>query len=117
MDDKKVARRDVLRGTITLALVAAGGTAIAACSKKGGGELSCSDTTGLKPDEVANRTALAYTDKSPYPDKQCTGCAQFVAPSIPGTCGTCKVLKGNVHPNGYCKSWVAKNAAGAASST
>jgi hypothetical protein len=110
MSDQKIARRELLRGSMTLGLLVLGGTAVAACGKKTPAALDCSDTTGMKPDEISNRTALQYVEKTTDPAKQCQNCQQFVAPPVPGTCGTCKVLKGNVNPGGNCKSWVAKSA-------
>jgi len=68
---------------------------------------ACTDTSGLSSDEIQARTVLAYGDASPFPDKTCAGCQQYVAPakSSDGDCGACKVLKGPIHPRGYCKSF------------
>jgi hypothetical protein len=68
----------------------------------------CIDTSGLSAADAQVRVALAYVDSSTEPGKMCSSCQQFVAPPTAGTCGTCKVLKGNVSPFGYCKSFVAK---------
>ncbi len=104
MKKEALSRRDMLRSA---ALVSSAGLLPAwllGCGKK---ELSCTDTAGLSAAEIGMRTTLAYVDKSPEPAKLCEGCALYV-PAAPDACGTCKVLKGPVHPKGYCKSWAAK---------
>jgi hypothetical protein len=103
MDDK-LSRRDVLQQSAALgALVVLGG---AACNKPAA--LVCTDTTGLAAPDLQVRTSLAYVDVSTEPGKMCSNCQQFVAPAAAGTCGSCKVLKGPISPNGYCKSFVLK---------
>ncbi len=99
--DRISRRRLVVLGATTLTLLLTG-----AC-KKGPPE-SCNDETGLTPDEVAVRKSLEYQDHTPFPDKSCAECAQFVAPASPDQCGACKVMKGPVHPRGYCKVFVKK---------
>lgn len=92
-------RRQALRHLFVFS--AAG--ALLACSKKP----SCNDITGLKPEEVTTRlNTAAYTETATDPLKKCSGCAQFQ----PGSgCGTCKVVKGPINPEGGCKLWVAAN--------
>jgi hypothetical protein len=103
--DEKLSRRDLLQHSAALgAFVVWAGSA---CNK-GPAQFSCTDTTGLSAGDVQIRTSLGYIDTSTQPGKTCSGCQQFVAPAAAGTCGTCKILKGPVHPNGYCKSFVAK---------
>lgn len=100
-----LSRRDLLAQSLVLGAAAAFGAA--ACSKKEPA-LACTDTTGLAPADLTIRTTLAYVDVSVEPGKTCSNCQQFNAPPTPGTCGTCKVLKGPINPSGYCKSFVAK---------
>ncbi len=69
---------------------------------------ACLDTTGLTPDEVQARTTLAYVDTATEPGRNCVACQQYVAPPSGSGCGTCKVLKGPVHPQGGCKVFSAK---------
>lgn len=102
-------RRDVLRRSLSLAVIAVGAPALGAC-KSTPKEIHCDDTTGMAPGDIETRKALAYVDRSPDPNKQCQNCAQFIAPPNATTCGGCKVVKGPIHPNGYCKSWAAKTA-------
>lgn len=99
----KVSRRLALYQS--LAFGAAAGSALfgVACKK----ELACTDTTGLAPMDVQMRTSLGYVDRSPQPAKTCDNCLQYKAAGE-NQCGGCNVLKGPVHPKGYCNSWAAK---------
>lgn len=45
---------------------------------------------------------------SPYPDKICANCQLYVPAESPDQCGGCQLIKGPIHPNGYCTSWVQK---------
>ena len=92
---------------ITLGSVAT--ATLAACKSGGSGAaaLSCNDVSALAPTDAQVRATLGYEDKSTDPVKNCTNCLQYVA-AAPGTCGTCKVVKGPIHPDGNCKAWVAK---------
>ncbi len=83
------------------------GALATACSKKL--PSSCTDTAGLSGDEVAARTALAYADAASDGTKACSACRQYVEPKADGSCASCKVLKGPVHPNGTCKAFTAKS--------
>lgn len=67
--------------------------------------LSCNDTTGLTPEQIAAREALKYVDTSAIPSKRCDNCNLWIAPEKPGTCGGCKILKGPFHPAGFCTAW------------
>jgi hypothetical protein len=104
MDDK-LSRRDVLKRSAALGLLAAVGSA--ACSKPK--TLSCNDTMSLSSADAQTRVTLQYVDNSMQPGKMCSGCQQFI-PAAPDQCGTCKVVKGPINPKGYCKSFVAKPA-------
>ena len=101
----KVSRRVLLQEGAAFGALAVFG--VAACGKSAPAALQCSDTAGLSPGDVQVRTALAYQDVSTTPGKNCSGCAQFIG-GAPDACGTCKVVKGPINPNGYCKSFVAK---------
>jgi anaerobic selenocysteine-containing dehydrogenase len=102
MDDK-ISRRDVLKQSAALGVLAAVGAA--ACSKPKA--LSCTDTMNLSSADAQTRVTLQYVDNSIEPGKMCTACQQFI-PAAPDACGTCKVVKGPINPKGYCKSFVAK---------
>lgn len=90
----------LLRGVASLTLLGAAG-----CSK---GPSSCTDVSGLTPDQVNTRNTLGYEDTSTQAGKNCAKCQQFVAPPSEDKCGTCKVLPGPVHPNGYCRAFTPK---------
>ena len=49
----------------------------------------------------ASKAAMKYQDH-PNGDRKCSGCLQFVAPN------GCKVVDGDISPNGYCIAWVKK---------
>jgi hypothetical protein len=103
--DEKLSRRDVLKQSAAFGVLAAMGGV--ACSKPK--SLSCTDTMSLSSTDAQTRVTLAYVDNSVEPGKSCTKCQQFI-PAAPDTCGTCKVVKGPINPNGYCKSFVVKPA-------
>jgi len=70
---------------------------------------TCDEVT-LSSDDLATRRTLGYVDHTPYDDeKSCSACAQFVAPPDANACGGCKLLKGPIHPRGYCKAFAAKS--------
>lgn len=96
-------RRDFIHHTSVLTLAAATSSLLAACTKT----LNCEDTTGLDEPSKAMRTALKYVDKSPEPAKLCSGC-NFYSAAAADACGGCTLLKGKIHPSGYCSSWIAK---------
>ncbi len=75
---------------------------------KAGGEFSCEDVTGLSDADKATRTSLQYVDKTPDPAKPCDGCALYTQPAAGAQCGGCTVVKGPIHPKGYCSAWAPK---------
>jgi hypothetical protein len=100
--DVQVSRRHlILLGASTLTLLAS-----ASCMKKE--PSSCTDVSGLSPAEVGVRTSLEYQDHSPHPDKRCDNCMQYTVAPAADQCGGCKVMKGPIHPKGYCKVWAQK---------
>ena len=100
-------RRDFLR----LALSAGSllpAAMLLGCGKK---PLVCNDDVAigsLSSADRATRATLKYVDKTTDPAKHCSNCSQFNAPPGADQCGSCKVLKGPVNPDGYCASWLAK---------
>lgn len=94
-------RRSLIVGAGSAAVLA--GTA--ACDKA---PASCNDVSGLSPEQQAGRNALGYEDATSQPGKTCGKCAQYVPAARVSECGKCKVLAGSVHPNGYCRAYVAK---------
>lgn len=102
-----LARREALRRFLGLSAALATPAAPLACSSKPA--LVCGDTAGLTAEEIAARVNSKYADVSLFPDKKCAGCTQYVA-GAPDACGGCKVLKGPIHPGGYCTLFAAKPA-------
>ena len=104
--DARIPRREALRHLAVLSLTAVVPAGLVACSKK----TSCTDVTGLSGEEVNQRNNIAaYVDLAPDASKKCALCAHYV-PAAPNACGTCKVVKGPIHPDGTCKLFVAKPA-------
>ena len=89
-------RRLLLFSASTLALIAGVG-----CKKSA--PATC-PASSLTPDDLHLRTVLGYVNSSPDAAKTCAKCEQYV-PADP--CGTCKVVKGAIHPEGYCRVFVA----------
>lgn len=110
----RMTRRDMMkRSLLVLGATAGAGAVLAGCGDDGdaggGSDLSCTDTSGLTEAEKQLRQQQEYTDSTPYPDKRCDNCQLYQAPQEEGTCGGCQVMKGPIHPAGYCKLWVAKS--------
>lgn len=79
---------------------------VAACGKEK--PFACTSVEGLTADEILPRSRLAYSDVARDSNKTCATCQQFVPSSTGSGCGTCKILRGPVHPGGSCKSYAAK---------
>lgn len=116
-------RREFLLKLSTLGLGAFGvGTLMNACGKKEepAPESSqpameeaadpCADLSGLTEEEKQLRVTFEYVTKTPIQEKRCDNCGFWIEPEAGAACGGCKVIKGPIHPEGYCKSWVAQPA-------
>jgi hypothetical protein len=107
MSNEKLGRREVLkRALVVLAAAPVGAASLSACGSSGGGGgggLHCTDTAGLQPAEVTMRNTQAYSDTSPHADQHCRQC-RFFQPAAGGAtaCGSCQVVRGPIHPDGYC---------------
>lgn len=110
MRDDKVSRRGALKllGGAPLLATAVSGV-LAACGKKTEPD-SCNDVTALTEPEKMARSALQYTDKTPQADKRCDVCTLYQPANEPSQCGGCQIVKGPIHPKGYCTGFVAKPA-------
>jgi len=89
-------RRLLLFSASALALIAGAG-----CKKSP--PATCPPSS-LTEDDLHVRAVLGYVDSSVDPAKTCAKCQQY-EPADP--CGSCKVVKGAIHPNGYCRVFVA----------
>jgi hypothetical protein len=95
-----ITRRHLLEGGATLLL--------ASCKRADASPDACADTAALAPDDAKARATLGYVDATTQVDKSCSACTQFIAPPADGQCGSCKLVKGPIHPRGYCKAFAAK---------
>jgi hypothetical protein len=100
--DEKLSRRDLFQQGAALGVFAVVGAG--ACSKAPRPGPSCTDTSSLSASDVQVRTTLAYADMPAEPGKACVACQQFL-PGPPDACGTCKILRGPISPNGSCKAF------------
>jgi hypothetical protein len=106
-EDRGISRRSFMaRGLMLGAVAGATGAILAGCG--GGSDLTCTDTSGLTPQELATRQSLEYSDHSPFPDKRCSACRFYQPSAEQSQCGRCQLVKGPIHPDGYCKSYVAR---------
>lgn len=100
----RIPRREALRHLAIFSAAAVVPGFLVACSKKP----SCEDVTGLAPADLAVRQqTAAYTEVAADAAKKCSLCAQY-QPAGPNACGTCKVVKGPINPEGGCKLFVPK---------
>jgi len=68
---------------------------------------ACDDLSGLTEQEIAMREQLQYVAQSEKEGQVCTNCRFWQPAEQEGTCGGCQLIKGPIHPNGWCASWVA----------
>ncbi|UJR82862.1 high-potential iron-sulfur protein [Sandaracinus amylolyticus] len=106
METKKLTRRAMLERGAVLGLVVIGASAGIGC---GGAELDCTNPPGLTDAQRQQRQALSYVDRSPNPTQRCETCNFYTAPAQAGQCGGCALNLGNVNPQGYCSSYVARS--------
>jgi hypothetical protein len=105
MKKNALSRRALLHNTVHLAVLGSAPVLLQACKKA---EFSCDDASGLSEEETELRAALKYVDRSPHDtSKACNNCAFYVA-GDKDECGQCTLVKGPIHPLGYCSSWAKK---------
>ncbi len=107
MEKKNLTRRAFFRrsGSLGVAVV---GLSVVGCGG-GGDALTCDDVSGLTEAELGARTSNGYVANSPHgAAKNCLNC-NFGQNLTASSCGTCTVIKGSIHPNGYCNLWVVKS--------
>lgn len=110
-----IGRREALRSGLGGLLGVAGAVASAACRREARA-YSCCDPAALSDEDRQQRGALGYVESSPVPGQDCAGCHQFIAAPSPGpprpldgACGGCRLLKGPIHPRGYCRVFAARS--------
>lgn len=105
--DTTIGRRGVLKRALTvIGAVSVAPVVLSACGGEESEALTCTDTSGLTPAQIATRESQHYVDASPNPDQRCSNCNFFTAGQA-GQCGTCTVIQGPIHPDGYCNLWAA----------
>lgn len=65
----------------------------------------CSDVSDLTEQEKQTRDQFDYVAETPDPEKRCDNCALWVEPEGDEPCGGCTLVKGPIHPAGYCTAW------------
>jgi hypothetical protein len=67
----------------------------------------CADVSGLTEADLTMRNeTLKYVADTPDPEKRCDNCKFWQPAEEAGApCGTCQLIKGPIHPAGYCTSW------------
>lgn len=66
---------------------------------------ACDDLTGLTELEIQQREQLQYVADSPKEDQICANCRFWQPDQQEGACGGCQLIKGPIHPNGWCQTW------------
>ena len=120
--EKELSRRDFLARALALGLAGVGASAVlTACGNAEQkpeqkpatppaapkAELKCDDVAALSEEDKGTRTNNGYVSKSTTPGKACDNC-QLYQPGAPDACGACTLVKGPIHPKGYCRVWVKK---------
>ena len=85
----RTSRRDMLRTGVVL-VAGAAGVAIA------------TSASSVRAEDEKIAQELVQYQNEPKDGQKCSGCAQWVAPNA------CKVVAGNISPNGYCVAYAPK---------
>jgi len=74
--------------------------------------LACTDTSALWPAERKMREDNKYRDRSGRgPEMEyCFRCDNFQPPADRAACGSCRTVKGPIHPLGWCTAWTLRRA-------
>jgi hypothetical protein len=102
----KLSRRTLLSRSLQLSVAGGFAGAIAACSKKEEGVLSCANLDDMSDGDRSARQGAHYTEKSTQAGQACAACAFFHGG---GTgCGNCDIFHGPANAAGRCDSWSAR---------
>ncbi len=66
---------------------------------------ACDDLTGLTEVEIQQREQLQYVAQSQKEEQICANCRFWQPDQQEGACGGCQLIKGPIHPNGWCQTW------------
>lgn len=89
-------------------LLSIGALGLAACDRerwKTKTPEKCAADQPLTAEDERARKLLSYVERSPIPKRLCANC-RFYRATFPGECGRCFVLKGRIHPAGWCRRWI-----------
>ncbi|MGC4070568.1 MAG: hypothetical protein QM784_39050 [Polyangiaceae bacterium] len=89
-------RRDFIIGSI------AAGAWMLGCKKQ---PVTCDDDAELDPFELEARRRAGYVEHTANETRNCRACQYWVRSSSAG-CGSCKLLRGPIHPEGTCRLFV-----------
>lgn len=117
VEDAIPPRRTVLRGAMAFGCGLLVPNLLAGCDRKSepaGGEAPAAPPDAQAPQTGADGSAApAATQKvsqasvqyqqEPKGDQKCDGCLHFIPES-----STCKLVEGQINPNGWCTLWVKK---------
>jgi hypothetical protein len=96
----------------TLLQLAAGGVlgafGLVACSESSQVPDVCPGSESLPPASARLRESLEYVERATVPERACDLCQQYTAAESSGSCGSCKLVPGPIHPKGSCKVFTAK---------
>lgn len=112
MEEEMLPRRVVLRGALAVAVGLLLPPALFGCdSKKGanstgstppGSPATSAEYAAPKTTAKASQASVQYQPQ-PKGEQKCAGCLQFIPES-----NTCKVVDGQISPDGWCRLWVKK---------
>ena len=106
MTKSTLTRREMLGQTVRLVVIGSAPALLSACEKP---EIHCEEVSGLSEADMELRKQLEYRDDSPHGEsKNCQNCA-FYRAGKKNECGKCTLIKGPIHPLGYCDSWAGKS--------
>jgi len=105
MTKSTLTRREMLGHSVGLLVIGSTPALLSACKKR---EVHCNEVSGLSEADIELRSQLEYRDDSPHGEaKNCANCAFYVV-GKKNECGTCSLVKGPIHPLGYCDTWAGK---------
>ena len=85
--NERKSRRSVLKGIAVIALLG--------------------NAPGVFADTKLTKAVVKYRDK-PSAGKDCDDCLHFIPGATPKAKGKCKVVEGDISPNGYCTAFAPK---------
>ena len=91
---------------LRLAVVGTASLGLAACRKAA--HFTCTEAPGLDAEQAAARVTLGYSDLAADEARSCLSCNHYTV-AAEGSCGSCRLVRGPIHPAGTCRVWVARS--------